>query len=107
MPDLYSRPGVRRDEFERIIKNALYDARNSGRTMDQAAEAAASAVVALDPPRVTMGYETVAEIVEYLLSLGTRDGLILGNQLNMHLGASARRFIEDPSGPAYRAGVPL
>jgi len=43
------------------------------------------------------------EIVGYLLSLGTRDGILLGGKLNDKMGASARRKASIDDAPAYRA----
>lgn len=38
---------IARDEVRRVISDAYYDARNRRRTMEQAADAAADAVMAL------------------------------------------------------------
>ena len=47
-----------------------------------------------DTTQWPLSLERTHAIVEHLLTDGTRDGLILGNELNAAMGASARRRAE-------------
>ena len=54
---------------------------------------------------VTMPLDRVQAIVEHLITDGTRDGLILGDELNRAMGASARRRAERAAADRPEVGV--
>ena len=66
---------------------------------------ATAADYALSPDEWPLSMVETNQMVGYLLSLGTRDGILLGGKLNNLMGASARRKAGIDDAPAYHAAT--